>query len=173
MSERTSDRTSEDTRADTRFFGQPWALAHIFGVEMWERFSFYGMQGILLIYMYYSVADGGLGIDERVATGIVGAYGGTVYLCTILGAWLADRVLGSERVLFFSAIVIMCGHLALALLPSVWGLGVGLVLVAVGSGGLKANATAVVGTLYRRGDPRDRKSTRLNSSHVKISYAVF
>ncbi len=152
--DRMSDRTRGQTRDDTRFFGQPWALAHIFGVEMWERFSFYGMQGILLIYMYYSVSDGGLGIDERVATGIVGAYGGTVYLCTILGAWLADRVLGSERVLFFSAIVIMCGHLALALLPSVWGLGVGLVLVAVGSGGLKANATAVVGTLYRAGDPR-------------------
>jgi POT family proton-dependent oligopeptide transporter len=154
MSERTSDRTGGETRDDTRFFGQPRALAHIFGVEMWERFSFYGMQGILLIYMYYSVAEGGLGIDEKVATGIVGAYGGTVYLCTILGAWLADRVLGSERVLFFSAIVIMCGHLALALLPSVWGLGVGLVLVAIGSGGLKANATAVVGTLYRSGDPR-------------------
>ena len=154
MTERTSDRTAHEPRDDTRFFGQPWALAHIFGVEMWERFSFYGMQGILLIYMYYSVAEGGLGIDEKVATGIVGAYGGTVYLCTILGAWLADRVLGSERVLFFSAIVIMCGHLALALLPSVWGLGVGLVLVAIGSGGLKANATAVVGTLYRPGDPR-------------------
>jgi len=154
MSERTSDRTGDEARDDTRFFGQPWALAHIFGVEMWERFSFYGMQGILLIYMYYSAAEGGLGIDERVATGIVGAYGGTVYLCTILGAWLADRVLGSERVLFVSAIVIMAGHLALALLPSVWGLGVGLVLVALGSGGLKANATSVVGTLYRRGDPR-------------------
>jgi POT family proton-dependent oligopeptide transporter len=158
MSERAGGPGSESTRGeargDTRFFGQPWALAHIFGVEMWERFSFYGMQGILLIYMYYAVADGGLGIDEKVATGIVGAYGGTVYLCTILGAWLADRVLGSERVLFFSAIVIMCGHIVLALLPSIWGLGVGLVLVAVGSGGLKANATAVVGTLYAPGDPR-------------------
>ncbi|MFB7894326.1 peptide MFS transporter [Microbacterium sp. NPDC056044] len=139
---------------DTRFFGQPWALAHIFGVEMWERFSFYGMQGILLIYMYYSVADGGLGIPEATATGIVGAYGGTVYLSTILGAWVADRLLGSERVLFFSAWVIMAGHIALALLPSVWGLGVGLILVAVGSGGLKANATAVVGTLYSAKDPR-------------------
>lgn len=149
-----SGRTSAQARDDTRFFGQPWALAHIFGVEMWERFSFYGMQGILLIYMYYSAAEGGLGIDESVATGIVGAYGGTVYLCTILGAWVADRVLGSERVLFVSAIVIMCGHIALALLPSAWGLGVGLVLVAVGSGGLKANATAVVGTLYAAGDPR-------------------
>ena len=87
---------------------------HIFGVEMWERFSFYGMQGILLLYMYYSVADGGLGIDQATATGIVGAYGGTVYLSTILGAWVADRLLGSERVLFFSAIVIMAGHIALA-----------------------------------------------------------
>lgn len=139
---------------DTRFFGQPWPLWHIFGVEMWERFSFYGMQGILLLYMYYSVAEGGLGIDQATATGIVGAYGGTVYLCTILGAWLADRLFGSERVLFWSAVVIMAGHIGLALLPSVWGLGVGLILVAVGSGGLKANATAVVGTLYRAGDSR-------------------
>src|SRR3954452_7160808 len=109
-------------RREKTFFGQPRALANLFGVELWERFSFYGMQGILLIYMYYSVAEGGLGIDQAVATGIVGAYGGTVYLCTILGAWLADRLFGSERVLFFSAIVIMAGHIGLALLPSVWGL---------------------------------------------------
>jgi len=139
---------------DTRFFGQPWALANVFGVEMWERFSFYGMQGILLIYMYFTVSEGGLGIDRAVATGIVGAYGGTVYLVAILGAWLADRVLGSERVLFYSAIVIMAGHVALAVLPNAWGLGVGLALVAIGSGGLKANATAVVGTLYAEGDTR-------------------
>ena len=66
MSTTTSDAAGPRDRNDhdTRFFGQPWALAHIFGVEMWERFSFYGMQGILLIYMYYSVARGGLGIDE-------------------------------------------------------------------------------------------------------------
>jgi POT family proton-dependent oligopeptide transporter len=140
--------------ADARFFGQPWALAHVFGVEMWERFSFYGMQGILLIYMYFTVTEGGLGIDRGVAAGIVGAYGGAVYLSTILGAWVADRLLGSERVLFYSATVIMAGHIALALLPGFWGLGVGLVLVAVGSGGLKANATSVVGTLYTTDDPR-------------------
>ncbi|MDE0546526.1 peptide MFS transporter [Microbacterium sp. C7(2022)] len=146
--------TSGPGDSDTRFFGQPWALAHIFGVEMWERFSFYGMQGILLIYMYYTVAEGGLGIDRTVATGIVGAYGGSVYLATILGAWLADRMLGSERVLFYSAIVIMLGHIGLAVLPNVWGLGVGLILVAIGSGGLKANATAVVGTLYSAKDSR-------------------
>src|SRR3546814_13244800 len=112
------------------------------------------MQGILLIYMYFTVTEGGLGIERAVATGIVGAYGGTVYLSTILGAWIADRLLGSERVLFSSAIVIMCGHIALALLPGFWGLGVGLVLVAVGLGGLKAHATSVVGTPYTADDPR-------------------
>lgn len=146
--------SSRDTRGDRGFFGQPRSLVHIFGVEMWERFSFYGMQGILLIYLYFSVADGGLGMDQAEAAGIVGAYGGGVYLSTILGAWIADRLLGSEKVLFFSAIVIMAGHIALALIPGFFGVGVGLVLVAFGSGGLKANATSVVGTLYSENDPR-------------------
>ena len=63
---RTPDGPARGDR-DTRFFGQPWALAHVFGVEMWERFSFYGMQGILLIYLYFSVADGGLGMPAAVA----------------------------------------------------------------------------------------------------------
>src|SRR5437868_4936387 len=92
--------------ADHSFFGQPRPLATVFGVEMWERFSFYGMQGILLIYLYFAVSEGGLGMPQATAAGIVGAYGGAVYLSTILGAWLADRMFGSERVLFVSAIVI-------------------------------------------------------------------
>ncbi|MEU4558617.1 oligopeptide:H+ symporter [Actinoplanes sp. NPDC023936] len=136
------------------FFGQPRALANLFGVELWERFSFYGMQGILLIYLYYSAADGGLGIDQDTATSIVGAYGGAVYLSTILGAWVADRLLGSERVLFLSAVLVMLGHIALALLPGLAGVGVGLVLIAVGSGGVKANATSLVGSLYDEHDER-------------------
>ena len=95
-------RSQRDRRtASAGFFGQPWPLANLFGVEMWERFSFYGMQGILLIYLYYSAAEGGLGIDEATATGIVGAYGGAVYLATILGAWVADRLIGPERTLFY------------------------------------------------------------------------
>ncbi|WP_346027813.1 oligopeptide:H+ symporter, partial [Arthrobacter parietis] len=149
--------TTHNDKATTEgktFLGHPRMLANLFSVELWERFSFYGMQGILLYYMYYSVADGGLGIDQGIATGLVGAYGGGVYLSTILGAWLADRVLGSEKVLFYSAIMIMFGHIALALLPGGVGLAVGLVLVGVGSGGLKANATSLVGTLYAEGDER-------------------
>lgn len=154
--------------ADKGFFGHPRALAHIFGVEMWERFSFYGMQGILLIYLYYSATDGGLGMPEAVAAGIVGAYGGAVYLSTILGAWVADRLLGAERVLFFSAIVIVAGHIALALLPGFVGVGVGLVLVAIGglvqySFGRRAlpdEARKVSNSLPRRGYPSSEVSRR-------------
>ena len=83
---------ADATRDEKTFFGQPRVLANLFGVEMWERFSFYGMQGILLIYLYYSTAEGGLGHQRRRRPpSIVGAYGGLVYLSTILGAWLADR----------------------------------------------------------------------------------
>lgn len=139
---------------DHSFFGHPKALATLAGVEMWERFSFYGMQGILLIYMYYTASRGGLGMDETVAAGIVGAYGGAVYLSTILGGWIADRVFGSERTLYYSAWLIMVGHVALAALPGFIGLTVGLIFIAFGSGGLKANATAVVGTLYGQEDTR-------------------
>ena len=79
------------------FLGQPGPLANLFSVEMWERFSFYGMQAMLVYYMSWTLAEGGLGIDVAVATGIVGAYGGSVYLCAILGGWVADHLTGSER----------------------------------------------------------------------------
>ncbi|QYN23629.1 peptide MFS transporter [Amycolatopsis sp. DSM 110486] len=146
--------TSTEAQHDTRFFGHPRGLANLFGVEMWERFSYYGMLGILAIYLYYKADQGGLGIDQGDALGVVGAYGGTVYLATVIGAWVADRLLGSERTLFYSAVLVMIGHIALALLPGLTGIGVGLACVAIGSGGLKANATAVVGTLYAEGDER-------------------
>jgi POT family proton-dependent oligopeptide transporter len=146
--------TSTEVQQDTRFFGHPRGLANLFGVEMWERFSYYGMLGILPIYLYYKVEQGGLGLAQESALGIVGAYGGLVYLSAVIGAWVADRLLGSERTLFYSAVLIMIGHISLALLPGLAGIGVGLVCVAVGSGGLKSNATAIVGTLYADGDER-------------------
>ena len=84
-------------RKGKTFFGHPIQLSTLFHIELWERFSFYGMQGILLIYLYYTADKGGLGIDKSLAGGIVGAYGGSVYLSTILGAWLADRIWGAEK----------------------------------------------------------------------------
>lgn len=146
--------TSTGASRDRAFFGHPRGLANLFGIEIWERFSFYGMQGILAIYLYFQVSEGGLAMPQGTATGIVGAYGGFVYLSTIIGAWVADRLLGRERTLFYSAVMIMIGHICLALIPDFLGVGIGLVCVAVGSGGLKANATALVGSLYREGDER-------------------
>ncbi|NNM44975.1 oligopeptide:H+ symporter [Knoellia koreensis] len=166
----TSSRT-DGTSTDTGFFGQPRVLANLFGVELWERFSFYGMQGILLIYLYYSAARGGLGIDEGVATGIVGAYGGAVYLSTILGAWVADRLIGPERTLFYSAVLVMLGHIALAVLPGLLGVGVGLVLIALGSGGVKANATSLVGSLYDEHD--ERRDAGFSLFYMGINIGAF
>jgi len=135
-------------------FGHPIGLANLFGVELWERFSFYGMLTILGYYLYYSVTDGGLGLPKATATGIVGAYGGLVYLSTVLGGWIADRVLGMEHTVFYGGVVVMCGHISLAILPGLTGVAVGLVLIALGSGALKANASSLLGTLYDEGDPR-------------------
>ena len=148
----TSDRPAERT-----VFGHPIGLVNLFGVEMWERFSFYGMLTILAYYLYYSVTEGGLALPQSTATGLVGAYGGLVYLSTVLGGWIADRLLGMERTVFYGGVVVMLGHIALAVVPGLTGVGVGLVLVALGSGALKANASSLLGTLYDKGDATGRR----------------
>ena len=91
--------------SERQFFGHPWGLANLFGVEMWERFSFYGMQALVLLYMYYSVSEGGLEIPKAAATSIVGAYGGLVYMACLLASLVADRVLGAERTLYYLSLI--------------------------------------------------------------------
>ena len=145
---------TEGGPAGRTVFGHPIGLTNLFGVELWERFSFYGMLTILGYYLYYSLTEGGLGLPKTTATGIVGAYGGLVYLATVLGGWIADRVLGMERTVLYGGVVVMAGHIALAVIPGLSGVAVGLVLVALGSGALKANASSLLGTLYEKGDPR-------------------
>ena len=154
MSSTTETQQETPRTRERTFLGHPIGLANLLGVELWERFSFYGMVTILAYYLYYSVADGGLGLPQGVATGLVGAYGGLVYLSTVLGSWLADRAFGMERMVFFGGFVVMAGHIALALIPGLLGVGVGLVLVALGAGALKANASSLLGTLYAKGDAR-------------------
>jgi len=98
---------TEGPSAERTLFGHPVGLANLFGVELWERFSFYGMLTILGYYLYYSVTEGGLELPKTTATGIVGAYGGLVYLSTVLGGWVADRLLGMERTVFYGGVVVM------------------------------------------------------------------
>ncbi|WP_027966353.1 peptide MFS transporter [Halomonas halocynthiae] len=150
----TGTQNSHQAKGERTFFGHPRPLATLFGMEVWERFSFYGMQAILLIYLYYETARGGLGISQSVAIGVVGAYGSGVYLAAILGGWFADRVFGAERTLFYSGMIVMLGHIALAIVPGVYGVAFGLVSIALGSGGVKATCSSLVGTLYAPGSPR-------------------
>lgn len=151
--------------------GHPAGLWNLAGIEMWERFSFYGMQAILAFYLYYKVSDGGLGLSEAAATSIVGAYGGLVYLSAILGAWVADRLLGSERTLTAGAVLIMFGHIALAVVPGLIGVGIGLVCVAIGSGTLKATTSSVLGAMYSQGD--DRRDAGFSIYYMGVNLGAF
>ena len=97
------------------FFGHPRGLLTLFFTEFWERFSYYGMRAILVFYMYYEVSKGGLGLDEHIALAIMSIYGSLVYMSGMIGGWLADRVFGTSRAVFYGGILIMFGHLALAI----------------------------------------------------------
>ena len=162
-----------NTASGKTFFGHPRQLSTLFHIELWERFSFYGMQGILFIYICYSATKGGLGFSEAVAGGLVGAYGGSVYLSTILGGWLADRLWGAERTLFYAGILVMCGHIALAVIPGVHGLIAGLVCIALGSGGVKASASAMVGSLYEEEHMRSLRDAGFSIFYIAINIGGF
>lgn len=79
------------------FWHHPRMTVSLVSIEAWERFSFYGMQAILGFYLYYSIADGGLGISKKDTTALIGAYGALVYLCTFIGGWVGDHLLGAEK----------------------------------------------------------------------------
>ncbi|MEU2723184.1 peptide MFS transporter [Streptomyces smyrnaeus] len=119
-----------------------WSMAF---TELWERFSFYGLQGILSFYLLYSLDKGGLDLGPAASSGIVGAYGGAVYLAQLVGAWVGDRLVSPKYVVLWGGIVITCGHIALAAVSGLAGLGVGLVLIILGTGALKTNITSIVG----------------------------
>ncbi|WP_339394005.1 peptide MFS transporter [Brevibacterium metallidurans] len=113
--------------------------------ELWERFSYYGLQGILTFYLLYSLADGGLDMGPAASAGIVGAYGGAVYLAQLLGAWSGERVLSPKHMVFWGGVVITAEHIVLAFAPGLTGLAIGLVLIVFGTGDLKTNNTNIVG----------------------------
>ncbi|MBI9000375.1 oligopeptide:H+ symporter [Corynebacterium sp. CCM 9185] len=148
----TFEQRSATFSTDPPAPGRGRVLISVAGVEMWERFSFYGMQAIMLYYLYYSATDGGLGIDRTDATALMGAYGSLVYLCTLGGGWVADRLTGAETTLLGGALILVAGHLILALVPGVPGVTAGLLAVAVGSGALKASAITVLGIAFSDDD---------------------
>jgi POT family proton-dependent oligopeptide transporter len=125
----------------------------LFFTEMWERFSYYGMRALLVLFMTDQIMNGGMGLDDKSATAIYGIYTALVYVVALPGGWMADRLLGAQKAVFYGGIVIMSGHFVLAI-PSTQAFFLGLILVVAGTGLLKPNVSAVVGELYAVGDPR-------------------
>ncbi len=136
------------------FFGHPGGLSTLFFTEMWERFSYYGMRAILILFMTTETAREGLGLDTATAGAVYGLYTAGVYLLTLPGGWLADNIFGQRKAVWYGGICIMIGHLILAIPGSPEIFFLGLAFVAMGTGLLKPNISTMVGDLYPEGGAR-------------------
>ena len=139
--------------SDTSFFGHPRGLATLFFTEMWERFSYYGMRALLLLFMVAPVSEGGLGFDTATGGAIYGLYVSMVYMTTLPGGWIADRLIGPQRAVLYGGILIAAGHFSMAV-PSLATFYFGLLLIVLGTGLLKGNVSVIVGRLYGPDDVR-------------------
>jgi POT family proton-dependent oligopeptide transporter len=144
---------SQVSASNKEWFGHPRGLFTLSMTEMWERFSYYGMRAILLLYMVAPVANGGLGFSDKYGNSVLGTYMSSVYLTSILGGWLADKYFGLRRSVLYGGILIACGHYSMVV-PTLATFYLGLFLIVCGTGLLKPNVSSIVGTLYRSGDAR-------------------
>lgn len=141
-------------KQEKTFLGQPRGLATLFFTEMWERFSYYGMRAILLYFMYDTLANGGLGLPTATAVAIMSVYGSLVYMSSIVGGWLADRLLGARKTVFYGGVFIMFGHIVLSTPFGIGALFLSMILIVIGTGMLKSNVSSMVGHLYAKEDLR-------------------
>ncbi|MCX5382056.1 peptide MFS transporter [Streptomyces sp. NBC_00083] len=149
----TKDSAST-TGVEKTFLGHPRGLANLFMTEMWERYSFYGMRALLVLYLVAPASQGGLGFNMATATAIYSVYNAMVYLLALPGGWLADRAWGARKTVAVGGTIIMIGHFLLAV-PVEISFFIGLAAIALGSGLLKANISTMVGHLYPdKNDPR-------------------
>jgi POT family proton-dependent oligopeptide transporter len=141
------------TNQDTAFFGHPRGLSTLFFTEMWERFAYYGMRAILILFMTASLDIGGLGFEVAKAGAVYGTYVALVYMLSLPGGWVADKILGLRRAVLYGGILIMLGQLCLAV-PGASLFYPGLAFIVLGTGLLKPNVSAIVGDLYTKEDHR-------------------
>ena len=144
---------TESARDTSGIGGHPRGLTTLFLTEFWERFSYYGMRAILVLYMAAPASQGGLEFDTAKATSIYGTYTMSVYLTSLPGGWLADRLLGARLAVLLGGIAIALGHFAMAVDSMSFFYG-GMILIAIGTGLLKPNISTMVGGLYGEDDPR-------------------
>ena len=144
---------TSSTPNDRAFFGHPRGLSTLFFTEMWERFSYYGMRALLLLYMTAPLSAGGLGFDAAQGGAIYGLYTSMVYLATLPGGWIADRLIGPRRAVMYGGMIIAAGHFSMAV-TSLTMFYLGLFLIVIGTGLLKGNVSVIVGKLYGANDNR-------------------
>ena len=133
------------------FSQHPRGLMVLFGTEMWERASYYGMRAILVLALTAAVSDGGgLALADTTATAIYGMYTGAVYLACLPGGWIADRLIGQRSAVWYGGIIITLGHFTMAL-PFEQTFYLGLIFIVLGTGLLKPNVSTMVGELYPQG----------------------
>lgn len=156
---------------DTRFFGHPIGLSTLALTEMWERMSYYGMRALLVLFMVATLQEGGLGLTVASAGAIYGLYTGAVYFFGLPGGWIADRLIGGQKAVFYGGIVIMAGHIILAI-PSDWSFFIGLIFVVLGTGLLKPNIGAMVGELYTKEDSRRDSAYTLYYMGINIGSVI-
>ena len=144
----------------------PIGLRTLFLTEMWERMSFYGMRGILVLFMTATIINGGLEIDPVAASAIYGIYSSSVYLVALLGGWLADRHIGQQNAILYGGLIIMLGHFLLAV-SNIQTFYLGLIFVVLGTGLLKPNISAIVGDLYE--NDKDRKESGFTLFYMSIN----
>ncbi|MBT2569887.1 peptide MFS transporter [Planococcus sp. ISL-110] len=171
MSEKYSRQEIVNSVPQKGFFGHPGGLFTLFFTEFWERFSYYGMRAILVFYMYYEISDGGLGLDQTTALSIMSIYGSLVYMSGIIGGWLADRIFGTSKAVFYGGILIMLGHIALAIPGNLALFFVSMVLIVLGTGLLKPNVSSVVGEIYAEND--DRRDAGFSIFYMGINMGGF
>jgi POT family proton-dependent oligopeptide transporter len=164
--------SAAEARRERRFLGHPRGLATLFMTEMWERFSFYGMRSILVLFLAASAAEGGLGLKEGTAKALVGVYSAMVYLVTLPGGWISDRVLGPRRAVLYGGVVIMLGHVALAIPGGAGFVYLGLTLIIAGTGLLKPNIATLVGHLYGPGEDA-RRDAGFSIFYMGINLGAF
>jgi POT family proton-dependent oligopeptide transporter len=136
------------------FFGHPRGLATLFFTEMWERFTYYGMRAVLVLFLVGAVSSGGFGIDDKTAAAIYGLYTAGVYLAALPGGWIADRLIGARRAVLIGGVGIALGNALLAASTTPRGFYLGLVVIVLGVGLLKPNVSAMVAELYPEGGAR-------------------
>jgi POT family proton-dependent oligopeptide transporter len=140
--------------APATFLGHPRGLATLFFTEMWERFTYYGMRAVLVLFLVAAVTQGGFGIDDKTATAIYGLYTAGVYLAALPGGWIADRLIGARRAVLIGGIGIALGNAILATSLSLRAFYLGLFVIVLGVGLLKPNVSAMVAELYPEGGAR-------------------